>query len=212
MTSSTNALITVAAYDARAAAYAEHSRDRAPMAGLHARFVELAGANARVLDLGCGPAHDAAELTARGCNIVGIDPARGLLLEARRYDSLTGLLVQGDARRLPFASGVFDAIWSCASLLHIPHDEVDTAIAEAFRVLRRGGVLFTSLSEGEETGAVPVESDGLARRLYYYHREQDWASRIRAAGFEIIDHQAQRQSGNFNPGSTGWIETFARKP
>jgi hypothetical protein len=36
-------LLTIAAYAAGAAAYADHSRYRAPLSHLHERFVELAG-------------------------------------------------------------------------------------------------------------------------------------------------------------------------
>jgi ubiquinone/menaquinone biosynthesis C-methylase UbiE len=206
------ALSTIAAYDAGAAGYSEHSRDRKPLKRLHERFVTLIGSGATVLDLGCGPGHDAAELSARGLGVTAFDPARGLLHEAARQPSLAGLLVQGDARALPFAAATFDGIWSCASLLHVPKRDVGQVLVDTFRVLKRGGILFTSMSEGDQPGAVPVESNGLSRRLYYYHREQTWAALVSGAGFEVIDHAVKRDSAGLNPGSTGWIETFARRP
>lgn len=214
MTSSTPdpELQTIAAYDAGAAVYAVHSRDREPLSHLHKRFVLLAGPGAVVLDLGCGPGHDAAKLAARGLRVTGYDAATVLLREAREHSSLAGRLVQGDARLLPFAAASFDAVWSCASLLHVPKRDIGQALMQVFRVLKPGGVFFTSMSEGGEPDAVPVDSEGLARRLYYYHRQEAWGALLSGAGFEIIDHCVQRESGNFNPGSTGWIETFARRP
>ena len=205
-------LSTIAAYDAGAVDYAEHFRDRMPLNRLQEHFVTVVGSGAAVLDLGCGPGHDAAELSARGLRVTAFDPARGLLNEAMHHTSLTGRLVQGDARALPFATGSFDGVWTCASLLHVPKRDVGRALAEVFRVLKPGGILFTSMSEGGQVGAIPVESNGLSRRLYYYHREQTWAALVSGAGFDVIDQRVQRESGNFNPGSTGWIETFARKP
>ena len=213
MTSSPDpALTTIASYDRDAAFYSQHSRDRKPLNRLHETFVTLVGSGAAVLDRGCGPGHDAAELSARGLRVTAFDPSRGLLKEAARHTSLAGRLVQGDARALPLAAGSFDGVWSCASLLHDPKQDVGLVLLGTFRVLRAGGVLFTSMSEGEQVGAIPVESNGLSRRLYYSHREQTWAALVSGAGFDVIDQRVQRESGNFNPGSTGWIETFARKP
>jgi len=205
-------LSTIAAYDAGAVDYAEHFRDRMPLNRLQEHFVTVVGSGAAVLDLGCGPGHDAAELSSQGLRVTAFDPARGLLNEAVRHPSLAGLLVQGDARALPFAAGAFDGIWSCASLLHVPKRDVAHALAEVFRVLKPGGILFTSMSEGNQAGAVPVDSNGLSRRLYYYHREHTWSTLVSGAGFEVVYHDVKRNSANLNPGSTGWIETFARKP
>jgi ubiquinone/menaquinone biosynthesis C-methylase UbiE len=205
-------LQTVAAYDAGAAAYARHSQDRKPLRPLHERFASLLAGGARVLDIGCGPGHDAAELASLGLSVTGLDPASGLLAEARSYACLAGRLIQGDARHLPIAASRYDGIWCCASLLHVPKRDVGHALAEAFRILKSGGVLFTSMSEGQQRGAVSVHSDGLGPRDYYYHRQETWAALVAGAGFEIVDHHVQRESGNLNPGSTGWIETFARKP
>jgi ubiquinone/menaquinone biosynthesis C-methylase UbiE len=205
-------LQTVAAYNTGAAAYARHSQDRSPLRHLHEHFASLLAGGARVLDLGCGPGHDAAELASLGLSVTGLDPASGLLAEACSYTCLAGRLIQGDARQLPIAASRFDGIWCCASLLHVPNRDVGDALAEVFRILKSGGVLFTSMSEGEQRGAVSVHSDGLEPRVYYYHRQETWAALVAGAGFEIVDHRVRRQGGNFNPGSTGWIETFARKP
>ncbi|HEU0072728.1 MAG TPA: methyltransferase domain-containing protein [Dehalococcoidia bacterium] len=213
MTSSPDRVIaTVASYDAGSRAYADHSSDRTHLSRLHERFRDLLTPGACILELGCGPGHDAAALAALELEVTGLDPARGLLTEAKRYDAIRYRLVQGDARGLPFASGSFDGVWACASLLHVPKSDVATALAEAFRVLKEGGVLFTSMSEGEEDDAMPVESEGLERRFYYYHSAPAWLELLREADFGDIDQIVNRGSGNFNPASTGWIETYGRKP
>jgi ubiquinone/menaquinone biosynthesis C-methylase UbiE len=142
--------------------------------------------------------------------VTGLDASRGLLMAG--HTAIAAGLVQGDARRLPFAEESFDGVWACASLLHVPKDDVKAALAEAFRVLRHGGVLFTSMSEGRQNDAIPLNSDGLAERLYFYHSGEGWADAVKSAGFVLLDHEVRREGSNFNPGSTGWIETFARKP
>jgi ubiquinone/menaquinone biosynthesis C-methylase UbiE len=204
--------LTLTAYEGDASAYAEHSRDRAHMSRLHQKFRAHLQSGARVLDLGCGAGHDAAVIATLGLTVTGIDPSKSLLIEARAHDSISGALVQGDARRLPLAAGSFDGIWACASLLHVPKADIPAALSETFRVLRGDGVLFTSMSEGPQTEAMPVVSDGLQERLYYYHSGEQWADAVRAAGFALLEHDVRRDTGHFNIGSTGWIETYARKP
>ena len=212
MSSSTNPdAATILAYHNGAARYAEHSRDREHMARLREPLLSLLPPNPFVLDLGSGPGHDGALLSESGASVVALDPAEGLLREARGYEAIAARLVAGDARHLPFGDACFDGVWSCASLLHIPHDEVGLALAEVHRVLRPGGFAFISISEGEASSAVPVTDLGLATRSYYYHSVENWGAMVRAQGFQLILHRANQTAGNFNPGSTGWIETYARK-
>jgi len=204
--------ITLSAYDQGSAAYAEKSKDRSPLNRLHSRFCGHLRSGTQVLELGCGAGHDAVELSTRGLSVIGFDLSRGLLTEAHRHVSLGGYLVQGDARALPFGRDSFAGIWSCASLLHVPKADIGHVLTDAFRILVGGGVLFTSMSEGNQEGEVAVDADGFGRRLYFYYREDDWAESVSAAGFDILEHHVQRINVPLNPGSTGWIETFARKP
>jgi SAM-dependent methyltransferase len=201
---------TILAYHEGAASYAKHSRDRDHLARLRDPLLARLPAQPLILDLGSGPGHDAALLAQAGATVVALDPAPALLREAQRYGALAGRLVNAEAGHLPFTDAVFDGIWSCAALLHIPHAHIARALEEAFRILRPGGTAFFSMSEGDPYDLVPDTSLGLAVRAYYYHRADDWAALVQAAGFELVDHDVNRTAGNFNIGSTGWIETYAR--
>ena len=205
------ATATILAYDNGAERYADHSRDRDGLARLREPFMALLPDDPFVLDLGSGPGHDAALIAELGATVVALDPAQALLRQAGVYGAITGRLIGGEARRLPFADASFDGIWSCASLLHLPHANVPEAIAEVRRVLKTGGFAFLSVSEGDPSRVVPVTDLGLATRAYYYHEADGWGDLLRSAGFQLILHRVNRESGNFNPGSTGWIETYARK-
>jgi SAM-dependent methyltransferase len=203
---------TLKSYEIGAEEYAEHSRDRTALNHLHARFAALAGKDALVLDLGCGPAHDAAELAGMGLRALGCDATRGLLAEARSHPVLVGHLVQVDVRRLPFATASLDGIWACASLLHIRKDDVPVALREAYRVLRKDGTLFTSVQHGSGE-MVPYEPGfGLPTRIYFFYLANEWEATVRRAGFEVIDQHVNPTQYGLTDGATGWIETFGRKP
>jgi len=107
-----------------------------------------AGPGARLLDEACGPGWLAAAAVERGASVVGIDISAGMLAEAQRRHP-TVEFREGDAEQLPFADGEFDAVTMNFGLLHLSRPE--QALAEAYRVLRRGGgVAFTVWCPADE--------------------------------------------------------------
>ena len=101
-----------------------------------------------VLDLGCGPGVSAIELARLrpDARIVGLDVARRMVTEAARRVRSSGVppgrvrLVVGDGTRLPFPSGVADAVTGHSYLYLLPNR--DAALSECLRVLRSGGRLI----------------------------------------------------------------------
>ena len=96
-----------------------------------------------VLDLGCGPGdhtRELAALVAPGGRAVGVDLSSNMIDEAFRRQPLSAAPVtfeQGDAQKLHFASGTFDACRTERMLCHVPDCEV--ALREMVRVVRPGG-------------------------------------------------------------------------
>jgi SAM-dependent methyltransferase len=93
-------------------------------------------AGMRVLDVASGPGYVAAQAAALGAQPVGVDFASEMVaLASRRYPMLT--FEQGDAEALSFAEQSFDAVTINFGVLHLARP--DTALAEAWRVLKPGG-------------------------------------------------------------------------
>jgi ubiquinone/menaquinone biosynthesis C-methylase UbiE len=100
-----------------------------------------------ILDLGTGTALIPIELCKRfqNCRIMAADAAVSML-ELARYNvevnSLTERieLAHVDAKRLPFADGMFDVVMSNSIIHHIP--EPIHVLREAVRVTKPGGLLF----------------------------------------------------------------------
>ena len=106
---------------------------------------------ARVLDVGCGTGRLAARLidTPGVRSVVGCDFSAGMLahaaerLRAASAGSTRVALVRGDATRLPFADGSFDAAVSTEAFHWFP--DQGAALRELGRVLRPNGRLLLAL-------------------------------------------------------------------
>jgi SAM-dependent methyltransferase len=115
-------------------------------AGDHSEFCILNSA-LDILDLGTGTALIPIEVCKRlpSCRVMAADAAVSML-ELARYNvevhSLTSRieLAQVDAKKLPFADGLFDVVMSNSIVHHIP--EPMDVIREAVRVTKPGGLLF----------------------------------------------------------------------
>jgi len=96
-------------------------------------------AGLRVVDLGCGTGRHAAELAARGAEVVGVDADEGMLLKAV-HDHPHVRFVMADANELTLAAlsavDPFDACFSNAAL-HWMTDQ-ERVLGNVRAVLRRG--------------------------------------------------------------------------
>jgi ubiquinone/menaquinone biosynthesis C-methylase UbiE len=177
---------TIAAYDANAAAYVARNRALGYWVGPSPRvqaFAALLPAGARVLDAGCGPAHDTVNLRAAGCLAIGLDRSAGMLAQARAQHGADLPLLQGDLRQLPIAAGAFDGVFMMASLLHLPRAAAPLALAEAWRVLVAGGVLYVSVKRGQ---GVAVTDTAVGVRRYTLYAEDELAALLADAGYRAV--------------------------
>jgi 2-polyprenyl-6-hydroxyphenyl methylase / 3-demethylubiquinone-9 3-methyltransferase len=95
----------------------------------------------KVLDIGCGGGFLSNYLAEAGFTVTGLDAAAESLMIAQRHDA-TGraCYVRGDAYRLPYADGAFQVACAMDFLEHV--DDPGSALAEAARILRPGGLFF----------------------------------------------------------------------
>jgi demethylmenaquinone methyltransferase/2-methoxy-6-polyprenyl-1,4-benzoquinol methylase len=92
----------------------------------------------RLLDVAAGTglvARGAADILREPGGVIGVDPSRGMLQEARK--ALSGPLVQGRAEALPFRTDHFDMLSMGFALRHVA--DLEVAFREYWRVLKPGG-------------------------------------------------------------------------
>lgn len=93
----------------------------------------------RVLDLACGEGYGSAVIAGRTGRCVGLDLAPSLLAaSSKQYPDVD--FVTGDALRLPFADGSFDAVGALQVIEHLT--ETEAFLSEIARVLKPGGFAY----------------------------------------------------------------------
>lgn len=101
------------------------------------------GRDDRVLDVASGTGLVSFALAERGCQVVGLDQSEEMLSGARaelaKRPELAGQVsfVRGEAERLPFADGEFDALTFTYLLRYV--DDPTATLRELARVVRPGG-------------------------------------------------------------------------
>jgi ubiquinone/menaquinone biosynthesis C-methylase UbiE len=123
----------------------------------------------RILDIGCGTGVLSlnAALNVPGLkDICGVDLSTGMLDEARKLATEQRVAdriryLEGDAERLDFPDGSFDAVVSLYALRHFPHP--DRALAEMHRVCRPGGVTVVGVGSGPPLLSAGFFSRGFER-------------------------------------------------
>ncbi len=106
-------------------------------------IAEVAGEGARILELGVGTGRIALPVAKAGCDVIGVDLSRDMLLHAMAGAADQGVVlhtVQADIARLPFAAEAFDAVVA----VHVFHlvPEWRNALIGAARSLRPQGCMI----------------------------------------------------------------------
>lgn len=170
---------TQATYDAVATDFLERTRDPGRTVRFVDRFAAVLERGARVIDLGSGPGRDTALLAARGLRAFCLDRSRGMLQSGRT--EFPAARVQGDLLALPLRTACVQGAWANASLLHVPADDLPTALAEIRRVLAPGGQLHVSVKRGE---GCEWETDRYGQpRFFQYWSGARLDAALQAAGF-----------------------------
>lgn len=134
---------TIAFYDKQ---YAD-STVSLDMQKFYDQFEKYLPEGACVLDAGCGSGRDSKYFLEQGYSVTAFDASETMCECASK-------LIGQDVRHLTFQEmdyqECFDGIWACASLLHVPEEELAAVLRQIANALKSGGVLYASWKYGEK--------------------------------------------------------------
>ena len=106
------------------------------------RLIDLES-GAPVAIIGCGPKPQSVRaLIDAGYDVVGVEPIPGFVRNASVYLGAPNRVLEGTAEQLPFADASQRLVIMESVLEHV--DSPEMSLAEAYRVLAPGGVLYLS--------------------------------------------------------------------
>ena len=121
----------------------------ADMSEQYQRFLPLLKKGAKILDVGSGSGRDACYFQKQGFQVTALEPSKNLCREIRKVFS--GEIVCSDIQSYQ-PEQRFDGIWACASLLHLPEEEVLRFFEKIDLYLNDDGIVYISGKNGIPTG------------------------------------------------------------
>jgi SAM-dependent methyltransferase len=116
------------------------------MSAIYQHFLPLIPKGCAVLDAGCGSGRDALYFKFRGYDTTAMDASPALCKLARE-------LLEQDVHCIGFEDitwqNYFDGVWACASLLHVPKDDLPSIMKRLAKSLKAGGVMYASFKYGD---------------------------------------------------------------
>ncbi len=104
------------------------------MSRLYKSFTETLPPHAHILDAGCGFGRDSRAFLMMGYHVTAFDISEEMVIRAREF---AGIEVQIRSFEQVNEVAVYDGIWACASLLHIPQKNLLTVIHDCPEVSGR---------------------------------------------------------------------------
>ena len=139
---------TLEFYDRNADEFAENTRT-AEMEDTRLRFSACLPPEGYILDFGCGSGRDTKAFLETGFRVDAVDGSAELCALASAY---TGVRVRQMLFQELDAAEKYDGIWACASILHLPKNELAPVIRKMETALKHGGTIYASFKFGSFEG------------------------------------------------------------
>lgn len=172
----------------------------ADMSSVRNRFVNYLLKGAHVLDAGCGSGRDSKAFLDLGYDVTAFDASKEMCIRASEY-------IKRDVINMRFEdisyNNEFDGIWACASLLHVPVDDLPEIMHKMNNALKKDGVMYASFKRGDGTKK-------RGERVFSDYNKESVVPLFEDAGFSILYNEEGPDS---RPGREDemWVNVIARK-
>lgn len=177
------------------------------MTYLYDRFLKYVGDGERILDIGCGSGRDSRYFMSQGYDVYAHDGSEAMVRQARSFigdRAVMSLFHEFDPVALYGKPLAFDAMWACASLLHVPENELTQVVDGYLEFLQETGVFFMSFKENEEN----FTKDERSFTCFTEERLIEWLDEL--AHVEVLEVFHTLSVKEHAPDEK-WISAIARK-
>nr|WP_246723705.1 class I SAM-dependent methyltransferase [Rhizobium sp. ARZ01] len=154
----------------------------------------------KVLELGTGGGVDAAAIIERGFDLDATDGSSELaVIASRRIGQPVRTMLFNELN----AVAIYDGVYACASLTHVPRSELAGVIEKIHRALTENGVVWASFKAGDGEG-----SDALGRYYSYLSPDELLALWRTSAPWRKIESEVWL-GGAYDRKPTEWVAITA---
>ncbi len=165
------------------------------------KFLSYLKPGSLILDFGCGSGRDSKYFLDKGFKVEAFDGSKQMCEMATQ---LTGL----DVKRMLFneldENEKYDGIWACASILHLPFDQLYTVFTKVAKALKQDGVFYVSFKYGDFQG----ERNG----RYFTDLTETSLDKL-LSDADVLDLVEYWISGDVRPGRSDekWLNAIMKK-
>lgn len=194
---------TIEYYNTHADRYSEITRN-ADMSDIYKRFEKNLKPGCRILDLGCGSGRDSKYFLDKGYKVVSLDASEAM---CRKTQELTGKAAVHMRIEDMNYENEFDAVWACASLLHVAKSDMHKILEKAMKALKVGGVLYASWKYGKSER---TRDDGRTFANYTEARVCDMVALVSGASLEDVWTSQDVRLDRIGQGHL-WVNVLVKK-
>ena len=167
------------------------------MEELRKKFLSMLEEGDTILDLGCGSGRDSGAFYELGYDVTPLDASEEM---AKLAEIHTGL----DVLRITYEDmefeDVFDGIWGCGALIHVPSKEMEDILESVIAALCQVGTRYLSFRKGD--------FEGFEGGLYYNDYTPEGLERLLADTRRLkLKELWEAEDGD----GAAWIHALARK-
>lgn len=170
------------------------------MSHQHKEFLASIQNSGKILDVGCGSGRDSRLFKSYGYEVVAIDGAVELCKLASKHIGQDVIHMRFQEIDFP---ELFDGVWACASLLHVPSYELKDVLKRIKDSLKPEGMMYASFKYGDFEG----ERGG----RYFVDLKEDTVTKL----FTDVGLKIEKMwiTGDARPGrgDEKWINILAKK-
>lgn len=165
------------------------------------RFHRLLAEHASILDFGCGSGRDTKFFLQKGYDVTATDGSAEL---CKLVSAFSGI----DVKEMLFqdldAISMYNGIWACSSILHLPKIEQFPVFQKMCNALKENGVIYTSFKYGNFEG----ERNG---RYFTDFREDTFQKFIKEIPELTVEEQQITSDVRPGRGEEKWLNLILRK-
>lgn len=116
---------------------------------IQSKFAQIICKGGRILDFGCGSGRDSEYFIEKGFKVTAMDGSTELCKRASEY---LGIEVRNVLFEQLDDVQLYDGIWACASILHVPSNKLNNVIEKMCNSLKDYGYMYASFKYGSYEG------------------------------------------------------------